>query len=292
MDGQVGLAAARAGRALKRVALGSTMAIAPSAFSPAQHTRAPWRGALAGGLFGLGVALFFFAPAHWLAAHLGQASGGRLRLSDAQGTVWAGSGQLSLHGGQGSNDASVLPGRVQWRLIPALGALDLELRADCCTPEGLKIRIVPSWSGARLQVADRQSHWSAQWLAGLGTPWNTIRPEGKLLLQSSGFVVQWDAGRWSWKGALQIDALDMASRLSTVRPMGSYRLRLQEGSASQLQLSTLQGGLQLQGSGQWTGSKWRFEGEASAAPEREEALTNLLNIIGQRRGARSIIKLG
>lgn len=268
------------------------MAIAPSAFSAAPGQRAPWRWLVAGSLLGLCVALLFFAPARWLAAQVGQASDGRLRLSDAQGTVWSGSGQLSLHGGQGSNDASVLPGRVQWRLVPALGGLDLELRADCCTPEGLHVHFAPSWSGARLQLADRQSHWSAQWLAGLGTPWNTIRPEGQLLLQSNGFVVQWDGGRLSWQGTLQIDALDVASRLSTLRPMGSYRLRLQEGPSSQLQLSTLQGGLQLQGSGQWTGGKWRFEGEASAAPDREDALANLLNIIGQRRGARSIIKLG
>jgi len=268
------------------------MASTRSAFSALPATHAPWGWLVVGCAVGLACALVVFAPARWLATQLGQASQGHVRLSDTQGTVWAGSGQLSLHGGQGSNDVSVLPGRVQWRLIPALGALDLELRADCCTPEGLNVHIVPSWSGARLQVADRQSHWSAQWLAGLGTPWNTIRPEGQLLLQSSAFVVQWAAGRWSWQGALQIDALDMASRLSTLRPMGSYRLRLQDGPSSQLELSTLQGGLQLQGSGQWTGGKWRFEGEASAAPDREEALANLLNIIGQRRGARSIIKLG
>jgi len=223
---------------------------------------------------------------------VGQATEGHLRLSDAQGTVWSGSGQISLHGGQGSSDVSVLPGRVQWRLLPALGALDLELRADCCTPEGLNVHIVPSWSGARLQVADRQSHWSAQWLAGLGTPWNTIRPEGQLLLQSSGFVLQWVAGRISWQGALQIDALDMASRLSTLRPMGSYRLQVQGGSVPQVDLQTLQGSLQLRGRGQWTGGKLRFEGEAQASPERQEALANLLNIIGQRMGARSLIKLG
>lgn len=247
---------------------------------------------MAGCLVGLCLALLLYAPAHWLAAQVDQASQGRLRLSEAQGTVWSGSGQLSLHGGQGSNDVSVLPGRVQWRLLPSMGALDLELRADCCTPQGLQFHILPFWGGARLQVADRQSHWSAQWLAGLGTPWNTIRPEGQLLLQSTAFVVQWAAGRWTWQGALQIDALDVASRLSTLRPMGSYRLRLQDGPSSQLQLSTLQGGLQLQGTGQLTGGKWRFEGEASAAPDREEALANLLNIIGQRIGARSIIKLG
>jgi len=246
----------------------------------------------AGILVGLCLALLLFAPARWLAAQLDLASEGRMRLSDAQGTVWSGSGQLSLHGGQGSNDGSVLPGRMHWRLLPSIGALNLELRADCCTPEGLQVRILPSWGGARLQVADHQSHWSAQWLAGLGTPWNTIRPEGQLLLQSSAFVVQWSSGRWSWQGALQIDALDMASRLSTLRPMGSYRLQVQGGSVPQVDLQTLQGSLQLRGRGQWTGGKLRFEGEAQAAPERQEALANLLNIIGQRMGARSLIKLG
>ena len=255
-------------------------------------TATPWTATVLGAVAGLCVVLLVCAPARWLAAQVGPFSEGRLRLSDAQGTVWSGSGQLSLHGGEGSKDASVLPGRVHWSLRPVWGALDLAVRADCCTPDGLQARIEPSWGGARVHLADRHSHWSAQWLAGLGTPWNTIRPEGQLLLQSTGFVVQWAAGLWTWQGVVQIDALDMASRLSTLRPMGSYRLRLQDGPSGQLQLSTLQGGLQLQGSGQWTGGKWRFEGEASAAPDREEALANLLNIIGQRRGARSIIKLG
>ena len=268
------------------------MASTHSALVAIPAKQAPWGWMVLGALVGLCCALLFFAPARWLATQLGQASAGHLRLSDAQGTVWSGSGQISLHGGPGTNDASALPGRVQWSLRPGWGGLELQLRADCCTPEALQVHILPTWSGARVQLVDGQSHWSAQWLAGLGTPWNTIRPEGQLLLQSNAFAVQWAAGRWSWQGALQLDALNMASRLSTLRPMGSYRLRLQEGAAWQLQLSTLQGGLQLQGSGQFTGGRWRFEGEASAAPEREEALANLLNIIGQRRGARSIIKLG
>jgi general secretion pathway protein N len=40
------------------------------------------------------------------------------------------------------------------------------------------------------------------------------------------------------------------------------------------------------------GSKLRFEGTASASPERLDALSNLLNIIGRRDGARSIMKVG
>jgi general secretion pathway protein N len=40
------------------------------------------------------------------------------------------------------------------------------------------------------------------------------------------------------------------------------------------------------------GQRLRFTGEASAAPEREAQLSNLLNIIGRRSGARSLISLG
>ena len=67
---------------------------------------------------------------------------------------------------------------------------------------------------------------------------------------------------------------------------------LQGGEVPTLALSTLDGALQLSGSGQWVGNRLRFAGEASATPEREAALSNLLNIIGRRNGARSIITIG
>jgi general secretion pathway protein N len=256
------------------------------------RSAAPWPSLLAGLVLGLGMVLFFFAPARWLAAAVSSSTEGRLRIVDAQGTIWSGSGQLSLHGGDGSSDESALAGRLRWDVQPAFGALAIEIQADCCTPKALAFRLMPDWGGAHLQLADRQSYWPAHLLAGLGTPWNTIRPEGQLLLQSQSFVVQWNQGRLSWSGQLQLDAMEMASRLSTLRPMGSYRLLLRGAPGPQLELSTLQGSLQLQGSGQWVRNKLRFEGQASAAPDREEALANLLNIIGQRNGARSIIKLG
>jgi len=40
------------------------------------------------------------------------------------------------------------------------------------------------------------------------------------------------------------------------------------------------------------GGKLQFNGEATCAPEHQAALANLLNIIGRRSGARSIIKRG
>ena len=59
-----------------------------------------------------------------------------------------------------------------------------------------------------------------------------------------------------------------------------------------LLLDTLNGALRLTGSGLWTGARLRFRGEASAAPGHEAALSNLLNIIGRRQGALSIISIG
>ena len=59
-----------------------------------------------------------------------------------------------------------------------------------------------------------------------------------------------------------------------------------------LTLSTLDGALLLSGTGQWTGSQFRFRGEARAAPGAEGELDNLLNFFGRRQGALSLISIG
>jgi general secretion pathway protein N len=144
-------------------------------------------------------------------------------------------------------------------------------------------------------VADGMSEWPAGLLAGLGAPWNTVQPQGLLQFRSEHLSIEWIEGRISVSGGARLDALGMSSRLSSLRPIGSYRLSL-AGSANRapptLQLQTIEGSLNLVGSGQWNGSHWSFHGEASAAPEREQALSNLLNMVGRRQGARSVISLG
>ena len=61
---------------------------------------------------------------------------------------------------------------------------------------------------------------------------------------------------------------------------------------SQLPLSTQEGALQLSGAGSLGPGGVRFRGEARAAEGDEAALANLLNIIGRREGARSVISIG
>lgn len=254
--------------------------------------RAPWGWAALGLAAGALPALLLCAPAHWLAAGIAQASGGRVQLAQARGTVWTGSAQLLVTGGPDSQDRAALPGRMAWRLRPAWSGATLQLQADCCTPVPLGVRVGLSWGGASVALADGQSQWPADVLTGLGTPWNTVQPQGRLALSSTGLMASWAQGRMVLRGQATVDVLGLTSRLSTLRPMGSYRIQLQGGEVPAVTLSTLEGHLQLSGSGQWVGQRLRFAGEASATPQREAQLSNLLNIIGRRNGARSIISVG
>ncbi len=252
----------------------------------------PWRWASAGALIGLILATLAFAPARWLTQVLETAFDERVVFDDTQGTVWNGSARLGLAGGAGSSDASLLPGRLVWILRPHWSGLKAEIQADCCMQQAWHLTVQPHWAGTELALADSLSQWPAQWLTGLGTPWNTVQVDGQLTLTTQALTLQWAAGRLLLGGRVQLDATQMSSRLSTVKPMGSYRISLLGGATPSIALETLEGSLQLSGSGQWVGSKLRFEGFASAAPERLEALSNLLNIIGRRDGARAIIKVG
>lgn len=260
----------------------------------------PRRWSVAGALIGLTIALVVFAPASWLARALASATNEHLLIVDTRGSIWNGSGVLVLTGGPGSRDASALPGRLHWRMrVKGLG-LQLVARQDCCINGDLLLGIKPGFGQLLLSV-DSQSDWLARLpadlLSGLGTPWNTLQLGGSLRLSARELKLEWVQGRWRQFGDLHLDLLNLSSRVSTVAPLGSYRLSLSADAAnpgvSTLRLTTLEGALQLSGAGTLSSSgKSRFTGEAGAAPGREEALNNLLNIIGRRQGARSVLTIG
>lgn len=262
----------------------------PRTARPARSS--PWGWAGAGLLFGLLLACVLQAPASWLTRPLQQNLNQRLLLEDPRGTIWNGSARLVLSGGAGSPDAAALPDRLSWRIRPTSTGLAIELSAPCCLQPAWRLLLQPGWGHTRLILADSRSQWPARWLSGLGTPWNTLQPDGLLNLSTQGLALQWTHGRLVMAGHAQLDAVQLSSRLATLRPMGSYRLTVTGAAVPTVRLETLEGRLQLSGAGQWLSSGLRFDGLASAAPEHLDALTNLLNIIGRRDGARAIIKVG
>jgi general secretion pathway protein N len=254
----------------------------------------------AGVVVGVLFALIAFAPAAWLAGAVASASNQHLLLADARGTVWSGSAVAVLTGGAGSRDASALPGRVEWTL--GLKGLGLELRARhaCCLNGSAAIVVRPGLGHMSISLVPGGAwigQWPSAWLGGLGTPWNTMQMGGSVRLASPGLTLESVQGRWRMAGRADFDLVDVSSRLSTLDTLGSYRLSVagdESGNgASVLTLSTQQGALQLSGNGSIGPSGVRFRGEARAGSSGEEAaLTNLLNIIGRRDGARSVISIG
>ena len=134
-------------------------------------TRAPWGWALTGALLGLLLVGVLAAPARWLSAGVARATGDMVQLAEPQGSLWNGSARLLLTGGAGSQDRAALPGRVQWRLRPALGRLNLAMTADCCTPTGpLALRVSPRWGGARVAVLMARRNGLRRCLSGWARP--------------------------------------------------------------------------------------------------------------------------
>lgn len=255
-------------------------------------------------LLGAVLSLMLFAPARWLADGVASATQGRLQLPHARGTVWAGQSGLLLSGGEGSQDRAALPDGIAWTLSPGWQngpVFRLQVRAPCCTPEGLTLTLQPGLNQLNVALPAHQSTWPASLLMGLGTPWNTLQLQAGLNLSTPGFGLTLSRTQVLTQGSVTLDLTDASSRLSTLKPMGSYRLswqaapsgdNAQPNDGGRLALSTLQGALQLQGSGQWIAGRLRFEGQAEASPGREEALANLMNLLGRRQGPRTLIKIG
>jgi general secretion pathway protein N len=261
-----------------------------------------WWGAGIGAMLGL----IAYAPAPWLARAVASVSDGRLLLADAQGTIWRGDAVAVLTGGPGSRDARALPGRLKWSMRLGLQGLSLSLQQDCCIQTPLVLRVQPTWSGATLslgtqaqageplQTAGEIGHWPAAWLGGLGTPWNTLQLGGVLRVQTRDLSFTWVQGRLRVQGQAEVQLENVASRVTTLDRLGSYRLDVVGDAEGQVQLTlgTLDGALSLTGSGGVTPSGVRFRGEARASESTQGALDNLLNIIGRRQGDRSVISIG
>jgi general secretion pathway protein N len=252
--------------------------------------RAPWKLAVLALLLGAVTGALVYAPARWLEPWV--ARSGYLQLIDSRGTLWSGSARLVLSAGSGSRERAVLPDRVQWQLALHSGGLRLHVHAACCMQEAMQLDLSAPGGQPQLALAPHQSLWPAEPLAALGTPLNTLRPAGRLLLHTQAMQWRWDGSGLQVLGHASLELQDFASALSTLRPMGHYRLELQGGPQPSLSLKTVQGALQLQGQGRWQAGRLRFEGQASAQPEYEAALSNVLNIIGRRSGALSLISIG
>ena len=233
-----------------------------------------------------------FLPAAWVVTAVEQQTGGRITLGDAQGTLWRGSAFIG--GAASGNEAltPLLPGRFTWRLSPLvlLGSVDAELE----NPEALSQPVTVTGSWQQWQVSPAAVLLPAERLAALGAPLNTVQPSGQMRLSWGLLQLARQGAAVEMTGAMKLEMNDIASRMSPVKPLGSYNLALDwRGKEASAALATVKGPLLLSGAGTITSGRLQFSGKAQAETGQEEKLANLLNLLGQRRreGDKDIIAL-
>jgi general secretion pathway protein N len=247
-----------------------------------------------GGLALLSVvtAILLFLPASWVGIVLEKQTNGRISLGDVQGSFWAGSAFVGVAADKNGPLTPLFPGRFAWKISPLilLGQIVIELENSAVMSPNIKI----NGDFSQLHVSSANLSLPSERLEGLGAPLNTIGPSGKIDLHWDELDVLMLDRVVSLSGKMQLKMDEMASRASSIKPLGSYLLDIHwQGESANLMLKTTRGPMMLEGIGGLNKGKFHFSGKAYADKGQEEKLANLLNLLGRRRqeGDKQIIAL-
>lgn len=236
------------------------------------------------GIVGVIAGTLPFVPASYLTRALEDASGERLMLAEVQGTIWSGSARPVLVSG-GKIDAkryAALPGNVAWRFDEfGISPLRVGLAVSGEGLVGRPFRVVVGMQS--MQVEPGNIRLPAELIESLGAPFNTLRPGGDLSMTWDTLSSRFGTANAGLTGTLTLDWSDARSALSSVAPLGSYRLTAR-GSGGQIgfELATIKGPLLLSGNGQWTAQRgMQFRGEVQAEPAQRNELGPLIGLLGR-----------
>jgi len=236
--------------------------------------------------------MIMFFPATWMMYMVEAQTAGRITLGDAHGTLWRGSAFIG--GAPGGNDpvTPLLPGRFSWRLSPMvlLGSVDAELENAAALSQ--PVSVTGNWR--QWQVSPAAILLPAERLAALGAPLNTVQPSGQMRLSWEPLQLAQQNGNIEIAGAMNLEINDLASRMSPIKPLGSYNLAFDwHGTQASVTLKTIKGPMLLNGSGMFDNGQFRFSGTAQAEAGQDQRLANFLNLLGQRRkeGDKEVIAL-
>lgn len=224
------------------------------------------------------VALAALAPATLIDARLQRMGEGTLRLAEARGSLWAGSGWIEVRDAHGR---AGIARRLSWRVRP-VSLLRGRLVADI-ELEQAERRFPVSVSLSGVEVGALHVRLPAAALS-LGMPrLGPLRLTGEVVVD----IAQLSLERGSVRGEATLQWRAAGSALTPVAPLGDYEVRFTAtGNAVKGALRTLEGPLQLEGTGNWTsGAAPSFLVTARVPEQHRDQLAPLLGLIAVQRGA-------
>lgn len=215
-------------------------------------------------------------PATTLAPWLERASNGHWRLSAAEGSLWNGRGTLLARSGDAApwRVAQSIEWHARWREL--LGG---RIGVDIAFEQGGHALIAAAPGGVSLESFDLSLPAPAVFVllpGALGRyGWG-----GSLRASGNSFRCAWNSRACS--GEIELLWKDGAVAEVPGSKLGDYRFRLVgEGQALRVDLTTLSGRLQINGSGEIAGNGLSFRGEAGATGSDAASLEALLRTLGR-----------
>ena len=218
------------------------------------------------------------APASLLSVALTQVSNGQATFADAQGTLWQGEAIPLI---QMKQAAPIALHRLHWRITPQSlfsGKLRAALHWDNAAAP-----IQASLTLQQLELQQFSATLPAELLGGVAPLLRPAQLRGILQIHSEQLILN----AHHINGNAVADWIDASSSFSTLAPLGTYRITLAGmGDRLNASLSTTSGALMLNGQGGWSATQGlNFQGTASAAADKTDELTELLNHLGPETAA-------
>ena len=239
-----------------------------------------WLRYLALGLLSYAVFLVVLLPAGWLSWGIARLSDNRVFLDDEHGTIWRGSGHLFVRIAKG---AAQDLGLTEWRLDTLqllLLRAQVQLRTNGPQSDMFATLRATPWG---LSLNDTRLSASAELASSFYGPASLFAPQGLLRMRTDRLAF----GRGGLQGDAELYWDQAGSALSSVQPLGNYRLNVAaKGKEAALQLVTVDGPLDLSGQGRWQvigDGRLQLTGIAQAKQQVSE-LQPLLRVMGRDVG--------
>lgn len=198
----------------------------------------------AAGIFCLLLFVLATLPAYWIDWLLNRAIPDRVRIQEATGTVWNGTGNLIVH----SLGQELAQTRIAWSVQPwwlMTGKLQLRLNGlDSTAPQQAMLRL-----GYRyISIQDVNATVPAGLAAALHPAVTLVAPTGRLQIVTDEATLT-PAGV---QGKLQITWLGAGAGMGGLNELGDYQLLINgRGADAELSIQTLRGDVAVSAQGLW-----------------------------------------
>jgi hypothetical protein len=233
-------------------------------------------------VFGLVFYLLFLIiemPASWFAWGLNRYTQGTVRLDPIAGSLWGGKGRLVIYYPPTTPHEF---GQTEWRINPLwliAGRVQLFVQTS---HQDRQIKTTLGVARNSFMLKDTEAELPAVFVAQLYKPLSLISPQGKVRISAADLTFASE----KLEGAAALEWLNAGSGLSSVQPLGDYRLDVTGADKNaNLKLTTLRGDLEFTGQGQWQPQTGQVQINGSALPRaRAGELESLLSMIGTDQG--------